>query len=58
MLPGSGMFGLLRYDGKANGKEPKRQEERTLEHAELKAKSQQTLVKFLHKSKALTMLSC
>jgi hypothetical protein len=52
------MFGLLRHDGKANGKEPKRQKERTLEHAELKAKSQQTPVKFLRKSKPLTMLSC
>jgi hypothetical protein len=40
------MFGLLRYDGKANGKEPERQKERTLEHAELKTKSQQTPVKF------------
>ena len=28
----SGMFGLLRYDRKANGKEPERQKERTLEH--------------------------
>jgi hypothetical protein len=26
------MFGLLRYDRKANGKEPERQKERTLEH--------------------------
>jgi len=34
------MFGLLPCDGKANGKEPERQEERTLEHAELKTKSQ------------------
>jgi hypothetical protein len=52
------MLGLLRYDGKANGKEPERQEERTLEHAELKTISQQTPVKFLRKSKPLTMLSC
>ena len=33
MLRCSRMFGLLRYDGKANGKEPERQKERTLEHA-------------------------
>ena len=58
MLHSSRMFGLLRYDGKANGKEPERQKERTLEHAELKTKSQQTPVKFLRKSKPLTMLSC
>ena len=32
MLRCSGMFGLLRYDRKANGKEPERQKERTLEH--------------------------
>ena len=44
------MFGLLRYDGKANGKEPERQKERTLGHAELKTKSQQTPVKFLRVS--------
>ena len=58
MLRGSGMFGLLRDDRKANSKKPERQKERTLEHEELKAKSQQTLVKFLRKSKALIMLSC
>jgi hypothetical protein len=34
------MFGLLPYDGKANGKNPERHEERTLEHTELKTKSQ------------------
>jgi hypothetical protein len=50
MVRGSGMFGLLRYNGKANGKEPKRQNERTLEHGPLKAKSQQTPVKSLHVS--------
>jgi hypothetical protein len=44
------MFGPLRYDGKANGKEPERQKERTLEHAELKTKSQQIPVKFLRVS--------
>jgi hypothetical protein len=44
------MFGLLRYDRKANGKESERQKERTLEHAELKTKSQQTPVKFLRVS--------
>jgi hypothetical protein len=44
------MFGLLRYNGKANGKEPKRQNERTLEHGPLKAKSQQTPVKSLRVS--------
>jgi hypothetical protein len=27
------MFGLLRYDGKANGKKNKRENERTPEHA-------------------------
>ena len=47
MLHSSRMFGLLRYDGKANGKEPERQKERTLEHVELKTKSQQTPVKIL-----------
>jgi hypothetical protein len=52
------MFGLLRYDRKANSKKPERQKERTLEHAELKAKSQQTPVKFVRKSKPLTILSC
>jgi hypothetical protein len=41
------MFGLLRYAGKANGKDPKRRKERTLEHAELKTKSLETPVKFL-----------
>jgi hypothetical protein len=40
------MFGLLRYDRKANRNEPERQKERTLEHAELKTKSRQTPVKF------------
>jgi hypothetical protein len=50
MLRCSGVFGPLRYDGKANGKEPKRQKERTLEHAELKTKSQQIPVKFLRVS--------
>jgi hypothetical protein len=29
------MFGLLRYNRKANGKEPERQKERTLEHARI-----------------------
>ncbi len=29
------MFGLLRYDRKANGKEPERQNERTLEHGRI-----------------------
>jgi hypothetical protein len=29
------MFGLLRYDGKANGKQPERQKERTLEHGRI-----------------------
>jgi len=29
------MFGLLRYDVKANGKEPERQKERTPEHARI-----------------------
>jgi hypothetical protein len=29
------MFGLLRYDGKANGKTPERQTERTLEHGRI-----------------------
>jgi hypothetical protein len=29
------MFGLLRYDRKANGKEPERQKERTLEHGRI-----------------------
>jgi hypothetical protein len=51
MLRGCGMLGRVRYDRKANVKEPKRQKERTLEHGELKAKSQQTPVKFLRKSK-------
>jgi hypothetical protein len=58
MLRGSGMFRLLRYGGKADGKEPKRQKERTLEHGELKTKSQQTPVKFLREHKPLTILSC
>jgi len=40
MLHSSRMFGLLPYDGKTNRKDPERQEERTLEHAELKTKSQ------------------
>jgi hypothetical protein len=31
----SGRFGLLRYDRKANGKEPERQKERTLEHGRI-----------------------
>ena len=31
----SGMFGLLRYDRKANGKETQRQKERTLEHGRI-----------------------
>ena len=53
MLHSSRMLGLLRCDGKANGKEPERQEERTLEHAELKTISQQTPVKFLRKSSEL-----
>jgi hypothetical protein len=52
------MFGLLRYDGKADGKEPERQKERTFEHAQLKTKSRQTPAKFLRKSKPSTMLSC
>jgi len=39
MLRVSGMFDLLRHDGKTNGKERERQEERTFEHGELKAKS-------------------
>jgi hypothetical protein len=43
------MFGLLRYDGKANRKEPQRQKERTFEHAELKTESQQTPAEFLRK---------
>jgi hypothetical protein len=29
------MFGLLCYDRKANGKEPERQKERTLEHGRI-----------------------
>ena len=58
MLHSSRMFGLLRYGGKANGKEPERQKERTLEHAELKTKSQQTPAEFLRKPKPLTILSC
>jgi len=29
------MFGLLRYDGKANGKTSERQKERTLEHGRI-----------------------
>jgi hypothetical protein len=36
------MLGLLRYDWIADGKKSQRQKERTLEHAELKTKSQQT----------------
>jgi hypothetical protein len=44
------MFGLLGYDGKTNGKEPERQKERTLKHAELKTKSQQTPAEFLRVS--------
>jgi hypothetical protein len=52
------MFGLLRYPGKANGKNPKRREERTLEHAELKTKSPETPVKTLRKPKPLASLSC
>jgi hypothetical protein len=47
------MFGLLRYDGKANGKEPERQKERTLEHAELKTKSQQTPAEFFAQDQAI-----
>ena len=39
MLRMCGMFDLLRHDREANGKEPERQEERTFEHGELKAKS-------------------
>ena len=39
MLRDSGMFGLLRYDGKASGKKAERQTERTLELAELKTNS-------------------
>jgi hypothetical protein len=39
------MFGPLRYNRTANGKEPERQKERTLEHAQLKTRSQQTPVK-------------
>ena len=31
----SGMFGLLRYDRKANGNKPERQKERTLEHGRI-----------------------
>jgi hypothetical protein len=31
----SGMFALLRYNGKANGEEPKRQKERTLKHGRI-----------------------
>ena len=58
MLHSSRMFGLLRYGGKANGKEPERHEERTLKHAELKTKSQQTPAEFLRKTKPLTILSC
>ena len=58
MLHSSRMFGLLSYDGKANGKEPERQKERTLEHVELKTKSQQTPAEFLRKPKPLTILSC
>jgi hypothetical protein len=29
------MFGLLRYDRKANGKEPERPKKRTLEHGRI-----------------------
>ena len=35
VLGRAGMFGLLRYDRKANGKEPERQNERTLEHGRI-----------------------
>ena len=49
------MFSLLRYGGKANGKKPQRQKERTLEHAELKTKSQQTPVKVLRKPKPINL---
>ena len=31
----SGMFGLLRYDRKANGKQPERRKERTFEHGRI-----------------------
>jgi len=35
MLRRSGMFALLRYDGKANGKEPQRRKERTPGHGRI-----------------------
>ena len=53
----SGVFSLLRCDGKANRKEPERKKERTLKHAELKTESQQTPAEFLRKPKALTIPS-
>jgi hypothetical protein len=39
VLRRSRVFGLLRQGRKANSKEAKRENERTLEHAELKTKS-------------------
>jgi len=39
------MFGLLRYDGKANGKQPERRKSASLNMGEFKTKSQQTPVK-------------
>ena len=45
------MFGLLRYDGKANAKEPERQKERSLKHAEVKTKSPQTPAESLRVSR-------
>src|SRR3954468_1900602 len=57
MLHRSGMLGLLRYDRETNGKEPERQKEHRLEHAELKTSLQQTLVKFRARQMTATSLS-
>ncbi len=58
MLRCSRMFGLLRYDGKANGKEPERQKERTLEHARTQNQIAANASEILRKSKPLIMMSC
>src|SRR3954468_6313959 len=57
MLHRSGMLGLLRYDRETNGKEPERQKEHRLEHAELKTSLQQTLVKFRARQMTANSLS-
>jgi hypothetical protein len=43
------MFGLLRYDRKANGKGPERQKERTLEHGRIQNQIAANASKFFRK---------